>query len=371
MAQVDSQIMNNVDSKNSEARKKHTKIWLIVICIIAAVAIIATAGVLYVRLYKIPHDEAVNNFQNSVDQFRIAEADLEKRNKELDDSITSLSKVVYAEDIPIDEFLLSEANSILEEARSVTKDSAPPIPEIPKKTDEINEEASKILESVTEVQALGEYGDIIDLLSTTEAKYLAMIEQFKNCTAEVVWTGIDAESTVLRFVVKINNANSYTLRGVTTEWIAYDNNDAIVGSYGGPQPDIPANSFIYYVGGAGSVNLSGTPARVEVRITTEGLLSNRELPKISVSDIQIKDHGYNWFTVSAVCETDSEINTADLDGQIIVKNADGAVINADFWHAENLPDSIAANGRFILSEDFFDLPTMPKYAEVYMYYIWQ
>ena len=198
-----------------------------------------------------------------------------------------------------------------------------------------------------------------------------MIDQFKGCAAEVIWVGVDTENTVLRFVAKMSNANPYTLRGVTTEWIAYDKNDAIVGSYDGSQPDILANDYIYYVGGAGGVNLSGTPARVEIKIKTEGLLTNRELPLISVNNIQIENHGFNWFTVSADCVTDSDINTADLDGQIIVKNDDGEIIDADFWSADNLPDSIGANGKFILSADFFNLPAVPKNAEVYMYYILQ
>ena len=218
---------------------------------------------------------------------------------------------------------------------------------------------------------MGEYSGTLELLSATETKYRTMIEQFQICTTEVVWLGVDTENTVLRFVVKISNANPYTLRGVTTEWVAYDKNGAIVGSYDGSQPDIPANGCVYYVGGAGSANLSGTPARVEMKITTEGLLTNRELPVISVSNIQVENHGFNWFTVSADCVTDSDINTADLDGQIIVKNADGEIIDADFWSADNLPDSIEANGKFILDEDFFDLPALPKDAEVYMYYIMQ
>lgn len=135
--------------------------------------------------------------------------------------------------------------------------------------------------------------------------------------------------------------------------------------------DLPANGYTYYVGGAGGVNLSGTPARVEVNITTDGLLTNRELPQISVSNVHVTDNGFGWFTVSADCVTDSDIKTTDLDGQIIIKDADGQVIDADFWSAENLPDSIDANSKFTISADFFDLPAKPKDAEVYMYYVWQ
>ena len=85
----------------------------------------------------------------------------------------------------------------------------------------------------------------------------------------------------------------------------------------------------------------------------------------------LKDNGFNWYTVSANCKTDSDIDTAYLDGQIIVKDSKGKIIDADFWNAENLPDSIKADGKFKVWEDYFDLPTFPKSAEVYMYYKWE
>ena len=61
----------------------------------------------------------------------------------------------------------------------------------------------------------------------------------------------------------------------------------------------------------------------------------------------------------------------DLNGEIIVKDASGEIIDADFWSAENLPDTLGANGKFKMSRDFFDLPAIPQDAEVYMYYMWK
>ena len=124
-------------------------------------------------------------------------------------------------------------------------------------------------------------------------------------------------------------------------------------------------------GGAGSANLSGTPATVDVKANSEGVLTNRVSPQFIVSDVQLKNNGFNWYTASAVCQTDSDINTAYLDGQFIVKDSEGNIIDADFWNAENLPDNIEADGKFNVSEDYFDLPTFPKSAEVYMYYKWE
>ena len=376
MEQIDTQIVEN-PQETAPKKKKH-KTWVIVVSIILAIALIAVASVLYVKLYKIPHDEAVKqyneavaNYNSAVDQFNTAAVALEERNKALNDSIADLSKIVYAENLPIDEFLLAEADSVLTEARSVTKDTAPTLAEMPQSTDDINTESANILALIPEVEAMGDYSETIDLLTATEEKYQNMIDEYQGCKTEVIWTGVDEEYTVLRFVVKISNDNDYVMRDVTTEWIAYDKNDAIVGSHDAAQADIPANGYIYYVGGAGSANLSGTPVRVEMRVTTDGILTNREMPQITVSNIQIINRGWGGFDVTADCVTDSDIMAANLDGQIIVKDAEGQIIDAEFWSADNLPDSIPTDGKFVLSEYFYDLPAGPTEAEVYMYYVWQ
>lgn len=376
MKQIDSQIVEN--PQETAPTKKKRKTWVIIVSVILAIALIAVASVLYVKLYKIPHDEAVKqyneavaNYNSAVDQFNTAAVALEERNKALNDSIADLSKIVYAENLPIDEFLLAEADSVLTEARSVTKDTAPTLAEMPQSTDEINTESANILALIPEVEAMGDYSETIDLLTATEEKYQNMIDEYQGCKTEVIWTGVDEEYTVLRFVVKISNDNDYVMRDVTTEWIAYDKNDAIVGSHDAAQADIPANGYIYYVGGAGSANLSGTPVRVEMRVTTDGILTNREMPQITVSNIQIINRGWGGFDVTADCVTDSDIMTANLDGQIIVKDAEGQIIDAEFWSADNLPDSIPTDGKFVLSEYFYDLPAVPTEAEVNMYYVWQ
>lgn len=386
-------VQTSGNSPEPKQKKKRNKKLTIIISVIAAVIVIAAAVVSYVYLYKIPHDQAIANYNEAVanyndarEQYDAAELALDGKNKELDDKIMSLTQVINTENIPIDEFLLAEPNAILDEARKIPRDSAPAIPEMPVTAKEITQETtenietvtaeiivetSKILELIPDVEAMGDYSDTLELLSSTETKYQTMIDEFKSCEANVVWFSVDEDATVLRFLVEFNNPNPYPLRGVTTEWTAYDKNDAIVGSYDGTQPDLPANGSAFYVGGAGSANLSGTPARVEVKITYDGLLTNRDLPQITVSNAQIKNNGFGWFTASADCITNADIQTVDLDGQFIIKDADGQVIDADFWSADNLPDSIDANGRFTVSEDFFDLPTKPETVEVYMYYIMQ
>ena len=284
--------------------------------------------------------------------------------------IQSLSLVINADDVPIDELLLAEPRSVLDAARNLPKDRAPDLPEMPKKTADITTVASQIVELAKEVHELGDYSTTLEPLAATETEYKNLINQFTEAKADVLWYGVDEEHTVLRFAVQISNSNPYALTGITTEWTAYDKDDAVVGYFEGSQPDVPANDCVYYVGGAGSAKLSGTPARVEVKIITPGLLTNKVSPQITVRNIQLKDNGYNFFEVFADCVTDTAIHTADLNGVFILKDENDVILDADFWTADNLPKSIDAEGKFKISDPFFDLPAIPKSAEVYVYHVW-
>lgn len=369
MGQVDSQIIT--DSKEISPKKPKRNLWKPIIALILVIALVAVGVCVYVKYYKIPYDAAVANYTDSVEQYNTAVFALEERNHNLDDRITALSSIIYADNIPIDDSLLSEANSVLEDARNVAKDSAAILPDMPSKIEEINTEAERILNLIPDIEAMGDYHETINLLSATEEKYRMMVEKFQGCKTEILWTGVDEESTVLRFVIKLINENDYAMRDVVTEWVAYDKNDAIVGSFSGAQSDIPANGCIYYVGGAGSANLAGTPAYIKINISTDGILTDRQMPQVKASNVQVIDIGFGGFYITADCITDSEIMTANLNGQVIVKDADGQIIAAEFWKANNLPDSISANGKFVLSEYFSDLPAMPMDAEVYINYVWQ
>lgn len=368
--------MKNVDAKTSESKSdkkpfsKKKKVILISIIAVAIVFLIVSA-VLFVKLYKIPYDKVKTDYNTAMNQFNIEVDALQSRNNELDNNIELLNQVINAENIPVDELLLADAQAVLIEARSVHKDTAPEPPKLSLKIDEVKQATTTIYELTSKVSAMGNYSEILTKVKDTESEYSAMIQNFKTVETKIEWIGVDKENTVLRFVVKLNNPNDYTLKGINIEWVAYDVDGAVVGSFSGSQPDIPANGFVYYIGGAGSANLSGTPATVDVKATADGLLTNRVSPQITVSDVQLKNNGFNWYTVSASCKTDSDIDTIYLDGQIIVKDSEGKIIDADFWSAENLPENIKSTGKFKVSGYFFDLPTFPKSAEVYMYYKWE
>jgi len=341
-----------------------------IILIVSIVIIAAIASILLFHfLYKVPHDQAIVRFNDAVEGYNTAVHSLKERNQSFDDCIASLRSTINADNIPLDETLLAEADTVLEDAQNVTKDSAPEIPEMPSKTDDINTTSSAITELTTEIGAMGNYSDTIAKLTETQSMYETLIQQFQGAESEVLWVGIDEENTVLRFVVEISNPNTYALTNVATQWTAFDKNDAIILSYENRNPNIPVGKSIYYVGGAGSANLSGTPAHVEVTLSNEGLLTEKVTPNISVSNVQIVDNGYNFFTVTADCITDTEINAIDLTGVIIIKDAGGQIIDADFWSAYNLPEILPENGKFILSGDFFDLSTIPASAEIYVYHV--
>ena len=363
--------MESVESVNFEEKQKNksgkNKLVISIICIAA----LAIAALLYFILYKRPYDKAVAEFNAVLETYNSEVSALDAKNEELDSSINALKQIINAENLPIDDLLLSEAQSVLTEAQNYPKDLAPEVPKLSGKIDEVIAATSELSTMVKEVQAMGDYSNILPKVKDTETKYRSMIDNFKGPEAEIVWTGVDEEWMVLRFVAKFSNPNDYTLKGVNTEWVAYDANEAVVGSFKGLQPDIPAHGYIYYVGGAGSANLSGTPANAEIKVTADGQLTNRVAPQITVENVQVINNGYNYYTVSADCETDSDVKTVDLDGNIIVKDANGEIIGSDFWGGDNLPDTLEAGDKFKLSVDFFHLPAIPQDAEVYINYKWQ
>ncbi len=365
MANTDTEIKKVNKSKEITPKKKK-----MIICSIISAVVLVVALALFITLYLMPYNEAKAEYNAALKQFNIESAALEDRNKELDNSIESLHQVINAKNIPVDELLLSVAQDVLKEAREYHKDSAPEVPKLTSSIEEVKLATSEILALAESVSNMGDYTTILTKIKDTETEYSSMIKNFKTSEIEVVWVGVDKEYTVLRFVIKLSNPNNYTLRDINIEWTALDVDGSVVGSYSGSQPDIPANGYIYYVGGAGSANLSGIPATVEVKVITDGVLTNRAAPKIDVSNVQVKNNGFGWYTVSADCQTDTEINSSQLDGQFIVKDANGKIIDADFWSAENLPDTLKENGKFKVSGDYFDLPSIPKSAEVYMYYKW-
>ncbi|MBQ9879364.1 MAG: hypothetical protein IJM45_02910 [Clostridia bacterium] len=373
---IQNETLDNNDNTNDKAIIVNKKKIIVVFSIIGVV--VFASLVLFMALYLVPFLAAKAEYNTAIEQFNNEIAALEARNKELDDSSDALHQVIDAEDIPIDELLLSDAQDVLNEARKYPKDSAPEAPKLTSGIEGIKLATSEALALSESVSKMGDYHDILTKVKSTETEYSSMINGFKTVEYEILWfrTYTLLDNPAFKFLVKISNPNDYTIKGIKSEWTAYDSAGAIVSYLSTSQPDIPANGYIYYVGGAaGSAYFTGDPATVDFNITTEGTLTNRVTPKIKVSDVQFKNDGYSfgyhWYEVTANCQTDSEVKSDQLNGQLILKNADGKIIHADFWLADenNLPDTIKKDGKFKISITLLDLPDIPKDTEFYMTYI--
>ncbi|MCR5689100.1 MAG: hypothetical protein K6G71_02515 [Clostridiales bacterium] len=371
---IQNETLDNNDNTNDKAIIVNKKKIIVVFSIIGVV--VFASLVLFMALYLVPFLAAKAEYNTAIKQFNNEVAALEDRNKELDDSIDALHQVIDAKDIPVDELLLFDAQDVLNEARKYVKDSAPEAPEMPSNIDGIKSATSETLTLTESVRNIGDYHDIITKVKNTETEYSSMINGFKTVEYEIMWSRAYTllDNPAFKFLVKISNPNNYTMKGIKSEWTIYDSDGAIVSYYSSSQPDIPANGYIYYVGGAaGNAYFTGTPATVDFNITTKGILTNRVTPKIKVSDIQLKDDGYtfgyHWYEISANCQTDSEIKTDQLNGQLILKNSDGKIIHSDFWVADNLPETIKKDGKFKISLTLLDLPDNPKNAELYLNYV--
>ncbi|MGI6176648.1 MAG: hypothetical protein ACOYJC_10950 [Christensenellales bacterium] len=172
--------------KQNKRIKKETIIIFSIIVIIFAI----TTILLFHFLYKVPYDQAIANFNAAVEEYNTAVIALEEKNKELDDNIESLRSTVNADNLPLDETLLAGADAVLEEARSVPRDSAPALPEMPSKTDDINVVCSEITRMTNEVATMGDYSDTFAKLAETQSKYETLIQQFQGATSTVMWIAL-------------------------------------------------------------------------------------------------------------------------------------------------------------------------------------
>lgn len=184
-------------------------------------------------------------------------------------------------------------------------------------------------------------------------------------TVEVAWFSA-TEDPLLRFVAIIKNPGNKAVAGIETEWVAYDANDAIVGSVRGRRPVVLAGSSLEYAGGAGGAHLSGEPARVVVTIVNPGKFVDEYMPYLSVSNIEIKpDFGIGQYEVRATVSTGpEEIASADLEAYSVLKNASGAIVGAEFWYPDSLPERIPPNSAFALLISAIEPTEKPTSAEV-------
>jgi hypothetical protein len=170
-----------------------------------------------------------------------------------------------------------------------------------------------------------------------------------TATAEAswFWSSSDKEFPLFRAVASIHNPGPKALEGVQVEWVAYDAEDSIVGSYKGTEPIVPAGSAIPYVGGAGAANLSGVPARVDIRIVNPGNFVEATSTAFAVSNIQLKRESKSVYTVKAKVRTGSdELSSDTVFADVILRDASGKIVGGDWWFSQGLPDTLPPGSAF-------------------------
>lgn len=85
------------DFKETVPKKESSKTWKIVIYLVVIIVVTVAGAYLYINIYMIPHDAAVENYSNTVEQYNAAVSSLEERNTALDDSIAALANVIYTD----------------------------------------------------------------------------------------------------------------------------------------------------------------------------------------------------------------------------------------------------------------------------------
>ena len=174
---------------------------------------------------------------------------------------------------------------------------------------------------------------------------------------------------MLRFVAVIDNPLSQTRVGVVTEWVAMEAADAIVGSVKTHQPPLAGRSTHTYVGGAGSVLLTGTPVAVSVNVVNKGTLTKEAGDTWAVDSVSLTpEFRTGEYRVTATVTTGSRtVAAAQITANVVLKDAAGSIVGADFETPENLPAAVPPNTKFAVEFRFVSSTSEPATAEVTAY----
>lgn len=153
-----------------------------------------------------------------------------------------------------------------------------------------------------------------------------------------------------RFAVEISNPSvDLTRVGVKATWKMLDADGVIVGTYNAyAQPPIPPKGSVYYVGGAGSANLTGEPVRVSVQITDKGrLVKKAPALSIKVVDATFTKSGSALFPstseydASVTLEALGDVSRESLHVPVVLKDDRGEVVGVEWADLTSVPDSLA------------------------------
>ena len=186
---------------------------------------------------------------------------------------------------------------------------------------------------------------------------------------EVAW--FFSSGDFFRFVAFVTNPNEVGLRGTQVHWEAKDSSGALVGSFRKRFPPIEPGLSFPYVGGAGGLLLSGSPASVEVLLDVRGSETSSPTPLFEVSDIEFRRETFSSdieYLITATITTANELMPSDeIDIAVVLRNANGDVVGGTFGSPDNLPGLVLANTRFVAEIGFIPATEEATTAEVFAY----
>lgn len=193
-------------------------------------------------------------------------------------------------------------------------------------------------------------------------------------TASVVFTYVN-DAPLVRFAAEIKNPAAQTRTGVRTTWKVLDANGVIIGTLEDTErPDIAAGGSIYYVGGAGAANLTGTPASVEFEIIDPGTLTDTppttsatvESPTFERASFDFYDNS-RTYDASFVIAATQEVTTEDLDTAVLLKDAAGNIVAADWADTSTAPSRLSAGDKVNATANMQVSIGEPAAVEAYVY----
>ncbi len=193
-------------------------------------------------------------------------------------------------------------------------------------------------------------------------------------TTEVLFTYVNDEPLV-RFAAEIKNPAAQARVGVRTTWKVLDVNGVIVGTLeDSERAAIPPGGSIYYVGGAGALNLTGVPATVEFEVTDPGTLTDEPpAPSATAGIPTFERAGFDYldntrtYDSSFVISASAEVTTDNLDTVILMRDAFGSVIAAAWADTSAAPSTLEAGEKINATAQLYVTSGEPASIEAYAY----
>lgn len=189
-------------------------------------------------------------------------------------------------------------------------------------------------------------------------------------SVDVVYFFADPGSRLLRFAAAIQNPASKAIHGLRLKWDALDAGGALVGSFSSVVSDVAASSTYYYVGGAGGALLSAVPSSVKLTVVDGGSFTADPPANFKTEEITLAPEQFeaNQYKVTAAITTGSApVAKSKLVLQIVLKDATGKVVGANFDYPSNTPDTIEPGTKIRIESRFIRAQGKPTTAEITAY----